>query len=139
GSARGWSCIAAGCSRQEAARFEMRGDLLRLQRAVIEGNLINSPFPVCEVVTTATDEDRLLASRQRDVRITGNLRGRVSVEIDPDASALAHEHDVMPFAPSDGRAASEECVALISIEEYQLAGQLWPVSAANAEMIAGSG
>src|SRR5262249_24272868 len=56
-----------------------------------------------------------------------------------DLPALAHEHDIMPFTPGDGRPSREDGVVFIAIEENQLAGQFGWVRAADAEMVAGGG
>ena len=114
-------------------------DFLRIERAIVKGRLINLSFEIGEVVAASTDEDGFFVGRERDIRLTGNLRGGIPVEINPHLAAFPHEGDVVPGAPGNIGMPGKNVHALVAVEENQFVVSFRQHAAADAEMIACGG
>src|SRR6185312_11646725 len=124
-------CVGA-CGH--AGGFEMVGYFFGFEGTVVNRHFVDFAFEVGEVVAAAADEELWLVFGIGDVNVADRLGLGVTVEIHRDAAAVAGDDQVVPGAKGNVGVAREDFVALVAVEENQLA--FGSGGAADADVIA---
>src|SRR5687768_16099890 len=113
---------------------EMRAHFFSSNRAIVGRDLVDLPFKAGKVIVATSDEKFRRVGRNSDIDLARDFRLRISVQVNANGAAIAHEHDVIPCPQFDFCRAAQELVAPVAVEENQPPGRRG--SATDAKMIA---
>src|SRR4051812_5187809 len=82
----------------QTPRFEMSGNFISAQSAIINSDFIQLPFKSPEPIIPSAQEKLCRIGREREIKFARNSRLDVSIQINRDLIAIANHHDVMPRA-----------------------------------------